>query len=115
MKLTASVIPVPFTHESIPGRDIEVLIDDSGKDQVAVAVVFEPRDDDAPFTWDAPRLARLITFAGDLISDVRVVLAGFKTDPGTSDLDDEQPINVWMTLGDYRRMARRVAVLDRPL
>jgi hypothetical protein len=64
---------------------------------------------------EAEANARLFTVAPDLLSDIRVVLAGFKTDPGTSDLDDEQPINVWMTLGDYRRMAYRVAVLDRPL
>jgi hypothetical protein len=28
---------------------------------------------------------------------------GFISDPGTSDLDDEQPICVWMTLKEYRR------------
>lgn len=33
-------------------------------------------------------------------------VAGFQTDPGTSDLDDEQPIHVRMTLGDYRAMER---------
>ena len=43
----------------------------------------------------------------DLIAEARrlrgIIRAGYKTDPGTSDLDDEQPIAVWMTLGDYRR------------
>lgn len=34
------------------------------------------------------------------------VLAGFIPDPGTSDLYDEQPIWVSMTLGDYRRASR---------
>lgn len=28
---------------------------------------------------------------------------GFKPDPGTSDLDNEQPIHVRVTLGDWRR------------
>lgn len=32
------------------------------------------------------------------------VIAGFTYDPGTSDLDDEQPIIVRMTLGEYRRL-----------
>src|ERR1035438_9729834 len=33
------------------------------------------------------------------------VLLGFSPDPGTSDLDNEQPIFVRMTLGDYRAAA----------
>ena len=35
------------------------------------------------------------------------IVKGFETDPGHSDLDNEQPINVSMTLGDYRK-ARNV-------
>jgi len=31
---------------------------------------------------------------------------GFTEDPGTSDLDNEQPIAVRMTLGDYRKLTR---------
>jgi hypothetical protein len=34
------------------------------------------------------------------------VLLGFSPDPGTSDLDNEQPIFVRMTLGDYRAAAQ---------
>ena len=34
-------------------------------------------------------------------------------DPGTSDLDDEQTIHVWMTLGDYRRASRLKYELER--
>lgn len=34
---------------------------------------------------------------------VFAVCKGFTYDPGHSDLDDEQPIHVQMTLGDYRR------------
>jgi hypothetical protein len=33
----------------------------------------------------------------------QAVKDGFDYDPGDSDLDDEQPIYVNMTLGDYRR------------
>lgn len=33
---------------------------------------------------------------------IRAVVAGFTYDPGHSDLDNEQPITVQMTLGDYR-------------
>src|ERR1035438_7556390 len=32
---------------------------------------------------------------------IQLILAGFAPDPGTSDLDNEQPIFVRMTLGDY--------------
>lgn len=38
---------------------------------------------------------------------IREVVQGYDYDPGDSDLDDEQPITVRMTLGEYRR-ARRV-------
>lgn len=33
------------------------------------------------------------------------VVNGYDYNPGCSDLDDEQPIHVRMTLGDYRRIA----------
>ena len=38
----------------------------------------------------------------------RIIMAGFYYNPGHSDLDDEQPIHVSITLGDYRK-ARRAA------
>jgi hypothetical protein len=31
------------------------------------------------------------------------IIKGYNYDPGDSDLDNEQPISVRMTLGDYRR------------
>ena len=37
-----------------------------------------------------------------------IIVAGFTYDPGHSDLDNEQPINVCMTLGDYRRAGREL-------
>lgn len=37
-----------------------------------------------------------------------VVIAGYDYNPGDSDLDDEQPIHVRMTLGDYRKIKRAV-------
>ncbi len=43
-----------------------------------------------------------ITFMMTLEKILRAVCDGFTPDPGTSDLDDEQQINVRMTLGDYR-------------
>lgn len=39
---------------------------------------------------------------------LRSVVAGFEPDPGTSDLDNEQPLNVRMDLGTYRK-ARALA------
>ena len=41
-----------------------------------------------------------------LLESVRAVVAGYRYDPGDSDLDDEQPINVHITLGEYRRLRR---------
>jgi hypothetical protein len=38
-----------------------------------------------------------------------LIAKGYHYDPGSSDLDDEQPIAVWMTLGDYRRIVRMLA------
>ena len=36
----------------------------------------------------------------------------FDYDPGHSDLDDEQPINITVTLGDWRRLDFALAILD---
>jgi hypothetical protein len=49
---------------------------------------------------ESRELAVLLSLAG-------VIREGYDYDPGSSDLDDEQPIHVRMTLGDYRK-ARRV-------
>lgn len=43
---------------------------------------------------------------------VRAVVGGFEYDPGCSDLDNEQPISVRMSLGDYRRALRLLVQLD---
>jgi hypothetical protein len=42
----------------------------------------------------------------DLFSLIKAVHDGFTPDPGTSDLDNEQPITVRMSLGEYRRAER---------
>ena len=34
---------------------------------------------------------------------LEAVCDGFKADPGTSDLDNEQPITLWITLGQWRK------------
>lgn len=41
------------------------------------------------------------------------VVGGYDYNPGSSDLDDEQSINVRMTLGDYRRAARLKHEVER--
>jgi hypothetical protein len=43
----------------------------------------------------------------------KAIKAGFDCDPGHSDLDDEQPITVRMTLGDYRRAERLLYELEK--
>ncbi len=45
---------------------------------------------------------------------LRAVCDGFIYDPGHSDLDNEQPISVRMTLGDYRRASILKNELERP-
>jgi hypothetical protein len=42
----------------------------------------------------------------DVFPLVKAVVDGFTSDPGTSDLDNEQPITVRMSLGEYRRAER---------
>lgn len=49
----------------------------------------------------------------DVTPVVREVVNGFTYDPGHSDLDDEQPINVNMTLGAYRRAHRLLYELEK--
>jgi hypothetical protein len=49
----------------------------------------------------------------DVLHILKVVCAGFTTDPGTSDLDDEQHIWVGMSLGEYRRASRLKYELER--
>ena len=39
--------------------------------------------------------------------------AGYDYNPGSSDLDDEQPIHVSMTLGGYRRAKRLLRELEK--
>ena len=51
--------------------------------------------------------------ARDVLPVLRAVCDGMVYDPGHSDLDDEQPIHVSMTLGDYRRASRLKYELER--
>jgi hypothetical protein len=46
---------------------------------------------------------------------LNVIKKGYAYDPGDSDLDDEQPISVDMTLGDYRTAARLLNVVEEDL
>jgi hypothetical protein len=48
----------------------------------------------------------LLREAIDVLPVLRAVAQGYDYNPGSSDLDDEQPIHVRMTLGDYRRAVR---------
>lgn len=42
----------------------------------------------------------------DVVNLLGAVLRGYGYDPGSSDLDNEQPIHVCMPLGEYRRAMR---------
>lgn len=52
--------------------------------------------------------ARLIAAAPTLLEALRTFVDAYakNVDPGTADLDDEQPIAVRATLGDFRKAAR---------
>lgn len=60
-------------------------------------------------TLDNDANARLIAAAPELLSSLKTAVAGFDYNPGHSDLDDEQPISLRITLGDYRRFCRLIA------
>lgn len=49
-----------------------------------------------------------------LLSLARAIRHGFTPDPGHSDLDDEQPINVSITLGDYRTACILLTLVEAP-
>lgn len=51
-------------------------------------------------------------FDKDVTQVIKAVVAGMTYDPGHSDLDDVQPINIQMTLGDYRKAVRLDSVLE---
>jgi hypothetical protein len=47
----------------------------------------------------------------DLLALARIIGSAYPNDPGTSDLDDEQPVSI--TLGDVRRAWAALAKVDR--
>jgi hypothetical protein len=51
--------------------------------------------------------------ARDVLPVMGAVTKGYDYNPGCSDLDDEQPIWVRMTLGDYRRASRLKYELEK--
>lgn len=61
-----------------------------------------------------PGVNRQLAFlAADVLPLIRAVVEGFTYYPGHSDLDDEQPITVSITLGDYRRARRLLPELQK--
>ena len=49
----------------------------------------------------------------DVTPLIRAITKGMEYDPGHSDLDDEQPINITIPLGEYRRAVRLAYELDK--
>jgi len=49
----------------------------------------------------------------DVLPLIEAVCSGYNYNPGSSDLDDEQPIYVSMTLGEYRRASRLLYELKK--
>lgn len=48
----------------------------------------------------------------DLIYAARVIRDAYPTDPGTSDLYDEQPIHISTTLGAWRQLNAAISAMD---
>jgi hypothetical protein len=44
---------------------------------------------------------------------LEAIVKGFTTDPGTSDLDNEQPVHITIPLGEYRRAVRLLHELEK--
>ena len=53
------------------------------------------------------------TTARYLVSLINSVVQGFTPDPGTSDLDDQQPVHLTIPLGEYRRAVRLLHELEK--
>lgn len=53
--------------------------------------------------------ARLISQSPIMLEMLKLLQAGYTPDPGTSDLYNEQPIYLRITLGDYRRMGHIIS------
>ena len=49
----------------------------------------------------------------DVFPLIKAVRDGYDYDPGSSDLDDEQPIVVRISLGEYRRASRLYFELNK--
>jgi len=77
---------------------------------MAVTTLHRGKSIDGPAT-ERSRRQSWITQTIEIV--VRAVVAGFKDDPGTSDLDGEQPIWVGMKLKTWRNAKGVVAELDR--
>jgi hypothetical protein len=48
--------------------------------------------------------AAALEFTLELLTLLRKVQVGFTPGPGTSELDNSEPIPVWLELGDYRKI-----------
>jgi hypothetical protein len=54
-------------------------------------------------------LLRMQKQRDSLVLALKPAVSGFEYDPGHSDLDDEQPIYVRMTLGEWRKARHAIA------
>ena len=55
----------------------------------------------------------LATYTSQLARKLREFVKGFKSDPGTSDLDREQPIHSCVKLGVWRDAGYLLSLIDR--
>ncbi len=49
---------------------------------------------------------QLVFLSRDVLPVLEEICSGYPYNPGDSDLDNDQPIRVRMTLGNYRRASR---------
>jgi hypothetical protein len=84
-------------------EDRQMSLDTTDFDQ---EVPRDPREED---------LHDLLVIARDAHKLMTEVKAGFEYDPGHSDLDNEQPIHVTITLGAYRKLQWQIERIERAI
>lgn len=94
----------------IQGTDLRALADQIEKECVEAGFSIDYLNEKGAFRYSFRYqvCVELLEKFRDSVLDwpLKLIVSGFEYDPGQSDLDDEQPIHVRMTLGDYRSARR---------
>lgn len=92
-----------FTKGQWQAQGLRVRVENRG----CIVIIPGPADGGV---FECSANTRLIAAAPEHARSSEVIVAGYDYNPaGLHDLDDEQPIHVSMTLGDYRRARAAIA------